>query len=129
TTRSHVRVRVPRGFRGTRLRLVAITRRDGVPIGRSAGPRTIRVTQPHPTRASRLRIVRGSKTTVVRFHRGGASVRSIVTVTVAGRRYQQLVRGTHASFAFGTRHRRVTATVAPVRADGRVTKATTKTVR
>jgi hypothetical protein len=129
TTRSTVRVRVPRSFRGTRLRLVAITRRDRVAIGRSTGPRTVRVAQPRPTRASRLRIIRGSKTTVVRFRRGGASVRSIVTVTVSGRRYQQLVRGTRASFAFGTRKRRVTATVAPVRADGRVTKATTKTVR
>jgi hypothetical protein len=129
TTRSRVRVRVPRDFRGTRLRLVAITRRDRVSIGRSTGPRTVRVAQPRPTRASRLRISRGSKTTVVRFRRGGASVRSIVTVTVAGRRYQQLVRGTRASFAFGTRKRRVTATVAPVRADGRVTKATTRTVR
>jgi hypothetical protein len=129
TTRSRVRVRVPRSFRGTRLRLVAITRRDGVSVGRSTGPRTVRVVQPRPTRASRLRITRGSTTTVVRFRRGGAAVRSIVTVTVAGRRYQQLVRGTRASFAFGTRGRRVVATVAPVRADGRVTKATTKTAR
>lgn len=129
TTRSRVRVRVPRGFRGSRLRLVAITRRDGVAVGRSTGPRTIRVSQPRPTRASRLRISRGSRTTVVRFRRSGASVRSIVTVTVAGRRYQQLVTRTRASFAFGTRGRRVTATVAPVRADGRVTRATKRTAR
>jgi hypothetical protein len=129
TTRSRARVRVPRGFRGKRLHLVAITRRDRVSIGRSSGPRTVRVAQPRPTRASRVRISRGSKTTVVRFRRGGASVRTIVTVTVAGRRYQQLVRGTRASYAFGTRKRRVTATVAAVRADGRVMKATTRTVR
>ncbi|WP_445150713.1 hypothetical protein [Baekduia sp. Peel2402] len=129
TTRSAVRVRVPRTFRGARLRLVAVTRRAGVPIGRRNGPRTVRVSQPKPTRASRLRITRGSKTTTVRFRRGGASVRSIVTVTVAGRRYEQLVRGSHATFRFSTRKRRVTATVSPVRADGRVTKATSKTVR
>jgi hypothetical protein len=100
-----------------------------VAVGRSTGPRTLRVRQPRPTRASRLRISRGSRATVVRFRRGGASVRSIVTVTVAGRRYQQLVSRTRASFAFGTRGRRVTATVAPVRADGRVTRATRRTAR
>jgi hypothetical protein len=121
TRRGAVRVRVPATYSGRYLRLVAVTRRGGVSVGVTRARQRLRVIRGPLGRARHLRIVRGSRTTIVRFDRVPGASRYIVTLVVRGRHYQTVTRRGHATLRVPTRRTPVTVRVAAVSAaDARV---------
>ncbi len=125
-----VTVRVPATYTGRFLRLVAVTRREGVAVGVSRARVRLRVIHRGLGRARHLRIARGSRRTVIRFDRVAGASRYLVTLVVRGRRYETTTRRPRATLRVPTRRTRVTALVAAVSAaDARVGPTARRTIR
>ena len=106
-----------------------MTRRGGVPVGVTRARSRLRVIQRGLGRARHLRVLRGSRSTVVRFDRVPGASRYIVTLVVRGRRYETATRRGRATLRVPTRRTRVTVRVAAVSAaDARVGPTASTTV-
>jgi hypothetical protein len=114
--RRRARVRVPAGYSGRRLALVAVTRRHGVPVGVTRSARVLRVIHRGLGRPRHLRVRLGAHRTTVRFGRVHGAARYIVTVSVRGHRYETVAHGTRLRLRIPTRGARVTVAVSAVSA-------------
>lgn len=122
-------VRVPRSWSARTLRLVAVTERGGVPVGSTRATRRITIVRPRTGRPGRLRVTRNRTSTSVRFARATGASRYVVRLTVAGRRYEKVVRAPRAVLRVPTRGRRVTVRVVAIGADGRPGRSRTRALR